>query len=75
VCVFVSAGVAAMLWKSLLLVACLAVVAQAKVRRPAHYPKGEPQLRGPPPTAPRICTKYIRLFYITGDVRQTPGVS
>ena len=49
-CVFASAGVAAMLWRSLLLVACLAVVAQAKVRTdahlPSHLPKGEPQLGG-----------------------------
>jgi len=74
-CVFLSAGVAAMLWRSLLLVACLAVAAQAKVRTDthlsAHLPKGEPQLRGDYP--PRISTKFIRLFYITGDVRQTPG--
>ena len=70
-CVFVHAGVAAMLWRSVLVVACLAVVAQAKVRTDAHLPvrlpKGQPPGKGRVP--PRISTKFIRLFYITCDVR------
>jgi hypothetical protein len=71
-CVFVSAGVAAMLWRSLLLVACLALVAEAKVRADAHLPALFP--KGKSPGEGRhllhIYRKFLRLLYITGDVRQ-----
>ena len=68
-CVFVCAGVVAMLWRSLLLVACLAVVAQTKVRTdahlPAHLPKGEPQLRGDYPLA------FVESLYVCFTLRVT----
>ena len=46
---------------------------QGKNRRP--FTRAPSQGRAPVERKlpSRICTKFIRLFYITGDVRQTPG--
>lgn len=45
--VFVPAGVAAMLWRSLLLVACLVVIAESKVRTDARLPHSRSQGKVP----------------------------